>query len=286
VLASNLEVSQIPMRAQEADMSRLRVNGAEIYYEDVGSGSQTIVFAHGLLWSCRMFDAQVAALKDRYRCVSFDFRGQGRTEVTKDGYDMDTLYEDAAALIEAHSLAPCHFAGLSMGGFIGMRLAARRPELLRSLILMETSADAEPAENIPRYRQLGAIARYVGLRPVAGRVMPVMFGETFLTEPKRATERKLWQTRMAGNNRQGILRALKGVIERKPIYDELGRVSLPTLILVGDEDVATVPAKAQRIHEAIAGSRLVTIPHAGHTSSVEQPEAVTAAIEEFLATVA
>jgi pimeloyl-ACP methyl ester carboxylesterase len=266
-------------------MPRLRVNGAEIYYEDIGSGPQTIVFAHGLLWSCRMFDAQVAALKERYRCVSFDFRGQGQTEVTKDGYDMDALYEDAAALIQTLNLAPCHFVGLSMGGFIGMRLAARRSELLRSLILIETSADPEPAENIPRYRQLGMVARYVGLRPVAGRVMPIMFGKTFMTDPARATDRKLWQERMAGNDRKGILRALNGVIDRKPIYDELGRIALPTLILVGDEDVATVPAKAQRIHEAIAGSRLVTIPHAGHTSSVEQPEAVTAAIEEFLASV-
>ena len=203
-------------------MPKLRVNGVELYYEDVGSGPQTIVFAHGLLWSCRMFDAQIAALKDRYRCVSFDFRGQGQTEVTKDGYDMDTLYEDAAALIETLNLAPCHFAGLSMGGFIGMRLAARRPELLRSLILMETSADPEPVENIPRYRQLGAVARYIGLRPVAGRVMPIMFGRTFMTDPARAADRKLWQERMAGNDKKGILRALNGVIERKPIYDELG----------------------------------------------------------------
>ena len=267
-------------------MPKLRVNGVELYYEDVGSGPQTIVFAHGLLWSCRMFDAQVAALKDRYRCISFDFRGQGQTEVTKGGYDMDTLYEDAAALIESLHLAPCHFAGLSMGGFIGMRLAARRPELLRSLILMETSADQEPVENIPRYRQLGAVARYVGLRPVAGRVMPIMFGRTFMTDPARAADRKLWQQRMAGNDKQGIIRALNGVIERKPIYAELGAVSLPTLIMVGDEDVATVPAKSQRIHEAITGSRLITIPRAGHTSSVEQPQAVTSAIEEFLARVA
>ena len=212
-------------------MPKLRVTGVELYYEDVGSGPQTIVFAHGLLWSCRMFDAQIAALKDRYRCVSFDFRGQGQTEVTTDSYDMDTLYEDAAALIETLNLAPCHFAGLSMGGFIGMRLAARRPELLRSLILMETSADPEPVENIPRYRQLGAVARYIGLRPVAGRVMPIMFGRTFMTDPARAADRKLWQERLAGNDKKGILRALNGVIERKPIYDELGASPSPRSFL-------------------------------------------------------
>jgi len=170
-----------------------------------------------------------------------------------------------------------------MGGFIGMRLAAHRPELLRSLILIETSADPEPAENIPRYRQLASVARYIGLRPAAGRVMWVMFGKTFMSDPARAAERKLWRQRMASNNKQGVLRALNGVIERQSIYGELGHVTLPTLIMVGDEDVATVPAKSQRIHEAIAGSRLVTIPHAGHTSSVEQPQAVSAAIEDFLA---
>ena len=92
------------------------------HYEDSGAGTsgETIVFAHGLIWSCRMFDVQVAALKDRYRCIAFDFRGQGQSGVTAFGYDMDTLTEDAAALIAALQVAPVHFAGLSMGGFVGL----------------------------------------------------------------------------------------------------------------------------------------------------------------------
>src|SRR5438128_2311715 len=107
----------------ESSMPRTTVNGADLYYEDTGSGREAILFAHGLLWSGRMFDAQVAALKGRYRCVTFDFRGQGQSEITTTGYDMDTLAEDAAALIQRLGIAPCHFLGLSMGGFIGMRLA-------------------------------------------------------------------------------------------------------------------------------------------------------------------
>lgn len=66
-------------------MPRLSVNGATIYYEEHGTGPETIVFAHGLLWSGRMFDHQVNALKDRYRCIAFDFRGQGQSEVTASG---------------------------------------------------------------------------------------------------------------------------------------------------------------------------------------------------------
>ena len=266
-------------------MPHIHVNGANLWYEEHGSGPETLVFAHGLLWSGRMFDAQVAALADRFRCVTFDFRGQGRSEVTEGGYDMDTLSDDAAALIEALGCAPCHFVGLSMGGFIGMRLAARRPELIRSLVLMETSADPEPAENVPRYRTLGGIVRLLGklgMRLVMGRVMRIMFGRTFLADPAREADRQLWRERGMDNHPRGIVRALQGVIDRKPIYPELGKIAVPTLVMVGDEDVATVLAKAERLHAAIPGSRLVTIPGAGHTSSVEQPAFVNTALEGFL----
>jgi 3-oxoadipate enol-lactonase len=267
-------------------MPTLRVNGATLWYTDQGAGPETIVFAHGLLWDGRMFDAQVAALRNRFRCIAFDFRGQGQSEVTRGGYDMDTLSDDAAALIEALGAAPCHFVGLSMGGFVGMRLAARRPGLIRSLVLMETSADAEPAENAPKYRAMGVVGWLLGrlgFRLIAGRVMRIMFGRTFLEDPARAAERAEWRSRLMANHRTGITRALGGVIDRLPVYDELGKIACPTLVMVGDQDVATVPAKAERIHAAIAGSRLRIIPGAGHTSSAEEPAFVNAALEEFLA---
>jgi pimeloyl-ACP methyl ester carboxylesterase len=263
-------------------MPIIRVNGAALYYEEHGTGPQTIVFAHGLLWSCRMFDAQVALLKDRYRCVAFDFRGQGQSEVTRSGYDMETLSKDAVAFIEHLGCAPCHFLGLSMGGFIGLRLAARHPELLRSLLLLETSADPEPSENVAQYRQLTFVARWFGLGLVVDRVMPVMFGRTFLTDPARALERGEWRHRMSANHRLGITRATTGVITRKGIASEIDRIRVPTLILVGDEDVAVPPVHSQRLHECITGSRLEIIPRAGHTSTVEEPAAVNSAITNFL----
>jgi pimeloyl-ACP methyl ester carboxylesterase len=88
---------------------------------------------------------------------------------------------------------------------------------------------------------------------------------------------------MIGNERTGITRAVKGVIDRAGVYDQLDRIARPTLIIVGDQDVATPPEKAERMRARIAGSRLVVIPGAGHTSTLEEPAAVTAAIERFLA---
>ena len=260
----------------------LLINGLKLWVEDSGGDKPPLLFSHGLLWSARMFDAQVAAFRDRFRCIAWDHRGQGRSEVPFDrSIVIDDCYADAVALIEQLQLGPVHFAGLSMGGFVAMRIAARRPELLRSCILLETSADAEPPENVSRYRTLNRVARWFGLRFAARQVMPIMFGRTFLTDPARTVERDHWRKQLIANRRD-IWRAVNGVIERHGIHDELSRIVAPTLIIVGEEDVATIPAKSERLHAAIRGSTLVRIPEAGHSSSIEQPARVNAAIDAFL----
>ncbi len=106
-------------------MPDVDLNGAHIHFTDTGGAGEAIVFSHGLLLNGTMFDEQVTHLRANYRCITFDHRGQGLSGVTRHGYDMDTLTADAAALIGHLDIAPCHFVGLSMGGFVGMRLAAR-----------------------------------------------------------------------------------------------------------------------------------------------------------------
>jgi len=230
-----------------------------------------------------MFDPQVEALQDRYRVVGYDHRGQGRSARTKEkSIGIETLYDDAVALIEGLGIGPCHFVGLSMGGFVGQRVAARRPDLLRSLMLLETSAD--PEDHARDYQKLNLVVRVLGVRPVVGKVMPIMFGETFMNDPERAAERARQYDRFRSLDRD-IWRASKGVIERDGCLEELTSIDLPTLVLVGDEDVATPPEKAQRIHDAIVGSELAMLPGAGHTSTIEVPDLVNAAIESFLAQV-
>lgn len=255
------------------------VNGTRLYYEDSGGSGAPVVFSHGLLWSCRMFDAERDALVAAgYRVIAYDHRGQGQSaddEVRS--ISIETCFEDAAALITQLGVGPCHFAGLSMGGFVGMRLAVRRPELLRSLVLMETSADPEPAENLPKYRRLNWTWRFLGPGLVAKPVMQVMFGGPFLSDPARAADRAKWEGHLRANRRT-IWRAVNGVIERVGVAGELPKIKVPTTVIVGEEDRATVPAKAERIHAGIAGSVLVRLPRAGHSSSVEEPDLVTAAI--------
>ncbi len=256
------------------------LNGAQIHYTDSGTGSEAIVFSHGLLFNGTMFEAQIAHFQERYRCIAFDHRGQGQSGVTQGGYDIDTLTEDAAALIQHLGLAPCHFVGLSMGGFVGLRLAAHKPDLIKSLTVLDSSAEAEPAVNGPKYRLLNLIARWIGLGVVVGQVLPIMFGKTYLNDPERAEDKRKWANVITGNDRIGITRAVSGVINRKDSSDILGKINKPVGIGVGDEDIATLPEKSERMHKAIAGSRLVYFKGAGHSSSIETPSQVIEIIED------
>ncbi len=266
-------------------MPHIQVNGANIYYEDSApkdTQKPVMVFAHGLLWSTRLYAKQVAYFEDNYRCIAFDFRGQGQSEITKSGYDMDTLTEDTIALLDALSIDKCHFVGLSMGGFIAQRIGIRHPERLLSLMLLETSADPEDPKTAPRYRKLVSAIRWLGMKRVSKKVLPIMFGNTFLTDKSRRAECKSWLAQIQANHKVGVTKATMGVIERKGVYEQLGEIRTPTLIVVGDEDAATPYPKSERMHFAIAGSKFAVIKGAGHTATVEEPEQVNKVMSEFL----
>jgi pimeloyl-ACP methyl ester carboxylesterase len=263
-------------------MPHVQVNGVQLYYEDTGSGDETILFSHGLLWDTRLFDNQVTALSARYRCVSYDHRGQGRSDYPRVAtIDMETVYTDAVALIEKLGLGRCHIAGLSMGGFVAMRMALRRPELVRSLVLMATTPDPESPEKVFPYWFFGQVARFGGMWLASRYAMHLLFGVTFRNDPNRTAERLEWYRRLR-SNRRTIFRAVNGVVRRKGVYDEIDRIAVPTLILVGEEDTATYPIKSDRLHERIPGSVLVRIPNAGHTFTVEAPQITNRAMREFL----
>jgi pimeloyl-ACP methyl ester carboxylesterase len=264
-------------------MPYLDVHDTRLWYEDTGPGStgETVVMSHGLLMSTELFRPQIEHLRARYRVVAWDHRGQGRSaDDERRSIGMELVTDDALALLDALELDRVHFVGLSMGGFVGMRIAARRPERVRSLVLLDTSAGPEPRENLPKYTVLNAVARHLGFALVADRVMPILFGRTTMTDPAKAALRSEWRVRLAGN-RKSIWRAVNGVLEREGVEHLLPAISAPTLIVVGEEDVATVPARSEHLHARIRGSRLVRIPHAGHSATIEQPSAVNAALDAF-----
>jgi pimeloyl-ACP methyl ester carboxylesterase len=262
-------------------MPFLSLPSLNLYYEEAGTGPETLVFSHGLLWSHRMFEAQVAELSKSYRVISYDHRGQGKSEV-KGPFDMDTVAADAAALIQNLVGGPVHFIGLSMGGFVGMRLAARHPELIKSLVLLETSANAEPLENLPQYKLLNGIVRWIGIiPPIANKVMKIMFAHSWLQNSENRDSIRRWKKELS-SNKKSITGPVEGVIYRKGVEEELGNIFCPTLVIVGDEDVATTPEKAAFIQKGIKGATLELIKGAGHSSCIEKPQEVNRLLKDWL----
>lgn len=280
-------------------MPHADVNGIAFHYTDSGEphpGAPTLVMGHGLLFSGWMFHPQVEALRDRYRCITVDWRGQGDTPpapasggsarpwaANRYRADMDSLTTDLVALLDHLGLDSVHYAGLSMGGFVGMRLAARHPERVRSLTLLDTSAGPEDPEKVKKYRLLAQVYRLVGMGPLRSQVEPIMFGPEVLASPRRASVVDPWAHKLTTVDRRGLRAAILGVTDRAAILPELSRITAPTIVIVGADDVATPVAKSEAIVAAIDGARLEIVPDAGHSSTIEQPEAVTAIMEQFLA---
>jgi 3-oxoadipate enol-lactonase len=268
-------------------MPTIDVPGAVVAYRDTGvpdgvPDAPAVVFGHGLLFGGWMFRSQVAALRGRYRCVTIDWRGQGASPAARAGYDMDSLTSDAVALITGLGLAPVHWVGLSMGGFVGQRLAARHGELVRSLALLDTSAEAEEPARARERRRLALFQLAFGIGPVLGKVKPLLFGPGFLADPANDELISEWRRRLGQTRRTAVRRAVLAVAGRASVAAELGRITAPTLVVVGADDRATPPEHSRRIASGIPCARLRIVPGCGHSSTLEQPAVISDLLAEFL----
>ena len=261
---------------------RVNAGDAELFVREVGEGPEAVVLSHSYLVDHRQFDAQIAALSGEHRVVAYDQRDHGQSDRAGKGYDLDTLVSDAEAVIDQLSAAPCHFVGLSTGGFVGMRLAVRRPEQLRSLTLMDTSAERETWFQRAKYRALLTVLGIAGTGPVLRSAMSAMFSRTFLRDPEKQDEVAIWRQRIGGEDADALIRFGKAIFAREEFVDQLRELELPTLVLVGAQDRSLPPRHSRTIADTVPGAQLVVIPDAGHLSTIEQPDAVNEVLLPFI----
>jgi len=265
-------------------MPMIDVNGTTLHYIDEGPrAAPCLVMSPSMFFDVQMFSAQSDALSDRYRIVRYDHRGQGDSaRHQRDELDMDTLTDDAAALIEALELAPVVFVGNSMGGFVGLRLAARRPDLLRSVVVMGTSADVEEqAEAMDGL--VDALSEH-GIEAVLDGVLQFMMGDTTLMNPKRA-DVLAEVTALLKTRTPEYADAAWHIAHRKSILDELPSIKVPLLVVAGTEDHTYPPVKSEQIAGLVSHAELVYMPETGHVHAMENPDEVTALLERHLAAV-
>lgn len=263
-------------------MATAHVNGTTLNYVDEGPrDAPALVMSPSMFFDVEMFRAQAAQFSDRYRVVRYDHRGQGDSgRHPRDEMTMDILTEDAAALIRELDLHQVTFIGNSMGGFVGLRLAARHPELLRSVVVMGTSADVEDAAE--QMDGLFEVFKEHGMEPVLDGVLEFMMGKTTLTDPARADILAEVRTMLLSRTPE-YADAGWHIAHRDSILDELPGITVPMLIVAGTEDHTYPPVKSEQIHNLVPGSKLEYMPNTGHVHALENPEAVNALLEAHLA---
>jgi 3-oxoadipate enol-lactonase len=259
------------MAGEHVDVGRCR-----LWVETAGKGAETIVFAHSLFFDRREFEHQVAAFSSSYTVVTYDQRGHGEAGLAQDGrYDQEALAEDAIVLLERFG-RPVHFVGQSMGGFVGMRIAARRPDLLKTLVVCGSSADAE--SDPTRFEPLITHLLAGGTHGVEDTLMNVMFGATSLVDPALKPGLAEWRQRFSNLRREAIGLVAAGVVERGAILPALGRTPVPILAVSGDEDWVYPADHAERIAAAVKIGQAARVAAAGHSAIWERPEAANALI--------
>lgn len=252
---------------------------AATFADETGSGPP-VVFAHGTLMDRTMFAPQLSALSDAYRCIAYDLRA--RTDRCVDDYDLWNLADDCVALLDGLDVDSCVLAGMSMGGFTALRVAHRYPERVDGLVLIDSQVTPHDEADRERYGEMIEHTREAGEVPanLADVVSHLLFGQTTVEENPDLVSS--WVDRWLTYPGEAVYRETSSWLHRPDFSDEAAAIDVPTLVLHGEEDASIDVSEAERTVEVMPDARLETIPAAGHSSNLENPEAASAALREFL----
>ena len=257
-------------------MPTIHVNGADLYYEIHGTG-EPVLLIHGLGSSTRDWDPQISELARTFQVVAFDVRGHGRSSKPKQRYSVKLFADDTAALIRQLGIGRAHIVGVSMGGMIAFQLAVDAPDLVRSLVIVN-SGPAMPVRTLAQRMMIWtrvAIVRIKGMRRMgevlAGRLLP---------KPEHAALRATFIERWAANDPDAYLAALHGLVNWG-VMDRLPHITCPVLVLTADQDYTPIAVK--RAYTAMMQhAELVIVEDARHFMPIEQPKPFNAALMLFL----
>jgi 3-oxoadipate enol-lactonase len=259
------------------------VNGTRLYCEIAGTDdAPAVVFAHGFSLDTRMWDGQFAAFAERYRVVRYDLRGFGRSAVPEAGvpYRHD---EDLLALLDALEIVQAALVGISMGGAVVLNVALAHPQRVSELVL---AASILPGFETPEFdamtRPVWRLGRTEG--PEAARELwldcPI-----FNVSNERPATREALRTIIAGYSGWNWTDRDPGTWAEPDCVAQLGRITTPTLVVVGERDLNDMRRMADALEAGIPGARKVVLPGLGHLPNMEDAVAFNDVVFDFLANV-
>jgi pimeloyl-ACP methyl ester carboxylesterase len=257
-------------------MPYARVNGNMLFYRESGEGPAA-VFIHGFPLDHSLWLDQLKGLAHVRHCIAPDLRGFGKSDPTVDPVlTMEMLADDVAGLLEALGTATADIIGLSMGGYVALALWELRPDLVRSLALVDTRAGADGPE--ARAARDAMVDRL--LDKGRGALADEMVRALLRREPSRRSQARL-RSMIEGTRYETLVAAIAGMKERKDRTALLPTISVPSVVIGGEEDALISPEQLRELSAAIPGARTTIVPRAGHLTAIEQPDPVNQALIEL-----
>ena len=253
-----------------------------MYYDDRGPrDAPVVVLMHSLLCDGSMFAHLCDSLAADHRVLNVDLRGHGQSTRPAESWSLEEQADDVIALLDSLGIARAALVGLSQGGMTALRVAFFHPLRVSAMVVMSSSADPEERWNRVKYLAMATSVRFIGLTDlVANAVAPLMFSEGFLrARPEVIAEHK---ARWRAMDRMSAYGGTHAVAMRSDAAPMLRDIRCPTLVVAGEHDRAQPVFRSRRIVEGIHGAMLVTIPRAGHLSTIEQPEETTRVVRGWL----
>ena len=256
-------------------MAYADVNGQRLYFEDSGGEGPAVLFSHGFLMDCEMFEPQVGELSGDFRCITWDERAFGRTTYDGKPFTYWDSASDAIGLLDHLGIERAVLAGMSQGGFLSLRAALASPNRVRALVLIDTQSGTEDPGVLDAYR--GMTADWLANGPV--NVGPIV-ANLIIGDP--AIE-PAWQAKWEKLPRENMGPASECLYERDDITARLGEITCPALVIHGTADQAIPMEKAEALCSALPDCRdLVRVEGAAHASNLTHPDQVNPPLRAFL----
>ena len=258
-------------------MPTARINGLDIYYEDTGGSGPALLFSHGFLMDREMFAPQIAALKGRYRCITWDERGFGKTGPVGQPFSYWDSARDALGVLAHLNVPSATWIGMSQGGFLAMRAALLEPAKVKALVLISTRSGLDTQETIAQFRGLRAEWEVNGAANAKGMLADVLLG-------KNRAEPAPWFAKWEKMTKQSLLYPIDALTGRDDLTPRIKELTCPAIVFHGDADIAIDIQHGEALAKALPNcQKFVRVPGAGHTPNLTHPDVVNPPLTEFLA---
>lgn len=257
-------------------MPILHTGTQAIYYEDTGGDLPIVVFSHGFLTDHELFAPQISALRQRYRCISWDQRFHGQTLCDGQPFSITDAVEDLRALLAHLQIERATLIGFSFGGWISTRFALTFPDRVAGLVIIDSYERRETDAERASYLEFKSMITSRGFdEEVTSNLLGFLFGAGF--------DASHWVSKWRFRPPQQWARVYDAMLSRDDISDQLASIRCPSLVLHSEHNPANPPEVSRELCRSLGNcQRMTVIEDSGHTAPLEQPQQVNRELEDFL----